>query len=97
MWDSLAKVVRDLFTGKDGLTHDLGRWSWAASFGAVVGAAAANWYHGAVIGIRELSEAIGIVVAAHGAALFMKKDTEPPAIQAPGSVTTATVVTKEVT
>lgn len=90
------KWLRDLFTGKDGLTHDLGRWSWAASFGAVVGAAAANWWHGAAIGIRELAEAIGVVVAAHGAALWAKKDTEPEAIEAPGSVTTATVSTKEV-
>lgn len=91
------KWLRDLFTGKDGLTHDLGRWSWAASFGAVVGAAAANWWHGATIGIRELAEAIGLVVGAHGLALFAKKDTEPEAPKAPGSVTTATVTTKEVT
>lgn len=71
------KILRDLFTGIDGATHDLGRWSWAASFGAVVGAAAADWWHGQAIGIRELAEAIGIVVAAHGAVLWAKKETEP--------------------
>lgn len=70
-------MLRDLLTGVDGETHDLGRWSWAGSFVAVVSAAGANWWHGAVIDVQGLATALGIVAAAHGAALFAKKDTEP--------------------
>jgi hypothetical protein len=71
------KILRDLFTGLDGMTHDLGRWSWAASWAAVVGAAAANWWHGAAIDIASLGGALCAVATAHGAALFFKRDTEP--------------------
>ena len=70
-------VLRDLFTGVDGQTHDLGRWSWAGSWMALVAAAVWNAYHGAVFDLMQLSGAFGATAAAHGAALFAKKDTEP--------------------
>lgn len=70
-------ILRDLLTGVDGATHDLGRWSWAGSFVAVVGAAVGNWWHGAVIDVQSLATALGIVAGAHGAALWAKRDTEP--------------------
>jgi len=73
----MMKILRELFTGHDNQTHDLGRWSWAGSFLAVVGAAAANWWHGAIIDIQALAIALGVVAGAHGAALFLKRDTEP--------------------
>lgn len=81
----LKDVFRDVVTTKDGRTHDLGRWSWVLSFGAVVSAAGANWFHGQVIGVRELAEALGIVAAAHGAALWAKADTEPEPPEEPKS------------
>ena len=71
------KWLRDLFTGVDGATHDLGRWSWAGSFVAVVAAAFGNWWHSAVLDVMALAQALGVVAAAHGAALWAKKDTEP--------------------
>lgn len=71
------KMLRDLLTGIDGQTHDLGRWSWAGSFLAVIAAAGLNWWHGAVIGLQEFATALGLVAGAHGAALWAKKDTEP--------------------
>ncbi len=70
-------VLRQLFTGLDGVTHDLGRWSWAGSFFAVVAAAAGNWWHGVAIDVQALATALGVVAGAHGAALWAKKDTEP--------------------
>ena len=70
-------IVSDLLTGKDGVSHDLGRWSWAGSFIAVVAAAFANWWHNAVIDVQGLATALGVVAAAHGAALWAKRDTEP--------------------
>lgn len=71
------KILRDLFTGLDGVTHDLGRWSWAASWAAVVAAAGANWWHGLPIDLGSLGGALCAVATAHGAALFFKSATEP--------------------
>lgn len=70
-------VLRDLFTGADGVSHDLGRWSWAGSFCAVVTATAANAWHGTQIDVQGLATALGIVAGAHGLALFAKQQTEP--------------------
>ncbi|CAB4121782.1 hypothetical protein UFOVP16_5 [uncultured Caudovirales phage] len=69
--------LADLVTGKDNKTHDLGRWSWLGSFVSVIGGAAWNAAHGAVIDIMVLAQALGVIVAAHGAALWAKKETEP--------------------
>jgi len=70
-------LLRQLFTGVDGETHDLGRWSWACSFFAVVAAAVGNWWHNVALDVQALATALGIVAASHGAALWAKKDTEP--------------------
>jgi len=69
--------LKQLFTGKDNNTHDLGRYSWALSMSTVIAAAAANWFHGHEIDLQALANAIGVVVGAHGLALWAKKDTEP--------------------
>lgn len=70
-------VLKDLFTGIDGMSHDLGRWSWAGSFAAVLAAGIWNAYHGVALSLTEIAMAFGTVAGAHGAALFMKRDTEP--------------------
>jgi hypothetical protein len=69
--------LRQLLTGADNQTHDLGRWSWVISMGSVIAAAGANWWHGSTVGLRELAEALGVVAATHGVALWAKRDTEP--------------------
>jgi len=70
------KWLSDLLTGIDGQTHDLGRWSWAISLGAVIAAGLHTAWHG-TIDLIAFGTAIAAVVAAHGAALGFKKDTEP--------------------
>jgi hypothetical protein len=70
-------ILRQLFTGADNATHDLGRWSWAGSFAAVVAAAVGNWWHGVALDVQALATALGIVAGAHGAALLAKAKTEP--------------------
>lgn len=69
-------IITDLMTGKDGETHDLGRWSWAFSLGAVISAGIHTAWHG-VIDLTSFGTAIAAVVTAHGVALFAKRDTEP--------------------
>lgn len=73
----MKKQVNDLFTGKDGETQDIARWSWAFSLFGILAATAANSLHGHAIDLIALGTAIGAVVGAHGAALWAKRDTEP--------------------
>ena len=70
-------MLKHLLSGMDNATVDIGRVSWAASFLAVVAAAGANWWHGSVIDVQALAIALSAVAGAHGAALFLKRDTEP--------------------
>ena len=72
-----VSILRDLFTGANGVTHDLGRYSWAGSFAAVIGAGIWNAWHGAAIDIMQAATALGAVAAAHGGALWAKASTEP--------------------
>lgn len=71
------EFLKQLLTGKDGQTHDLGRWSWVVSTASVIGGGVWNALHAGVIDLMQLAQAIGLVVAAHGGALWAKKDTEP--------------------
>lgn len=74
----VTAVTRQLLTGKDGITHDLGRWSWALSMATVIAAGVANWWNKGQIDLAALGEALGIVAGAHGLALWAKRDVEPP-------------------
>lgn len=68
---------KDLVTGKDGKTHDLGRWSWAVSTASILILAAWHEHKGIQVGLQELGISLGAVVTAHGAALGFKNKTEP--------------------
>lgn len=81
----MIKILRELLTGKDGISHDLGRYSWAGSWIGVTAAAAGNWWHGAVVDVQALAVAYSAVAAAHGAALWAKRDTEPKPPEEPKS------------
>lgn len=70
-------AFKQLFTGKDGLTHDMGRWSWAICIATVIVAAFGNWWHNQVIDLVQLATALAAVVGVHGAALWAKRSTEP--------------------
>jgi hypothetical protein len=71
------KVLNDLLTGADNKTHDIARWSWMMSFFAVLIGAGYEMVHNNTAALRDFAEAIGIVAGAHGAAVMLKKDTEP--------------------
>lgn len=77
--------MRELFTGIDGISHDLGRYSWAASWAGLTAGAGANWWHGAAIDLSSLAIGYGAIATAHGAALFLKRDTEPKPPEEPKS------------
>lgn len=72
-----SSIVRNILTGKDNRTHDIARWSWMITTVIIIIGAAYNAYHSNLFGVRDFAESIGIIVGAHGAAVLMKKDSEP--------------------
>jgi hypothetical protein len=70
------KALKGILTGKDNETHDIARWSWVLTTLTIMGGAAWNARQGS-LDLMQFAQAIGIVVTTHGAALLMKKDTEP--------------------
>lgn len=79
----IRKFFRDLLTGINGKTYDLGRVSWLWTQLAILAAATANWWHGATIPLLELGGALGANTALHGAAIGFKASTEPQPPQEP--------------
>jgi len=73
----LTKILNDLLTGVDNKTHDIARWSWLLSFLAIVLGAGYEVIHSQLPSLRDFAEAVGIISGAHGAAVMLKKDTEP--------------------
>jgi hypothetical protein len=72
----MKQFFKQLLTGKDNETYDIGRVTWLLGILAVIGLAVYEVMH-TTISLRELAEALGIVSGASGASVMMKKDTEP--------------------
>ena len=73
----MNKIVNDLLTGKDNETHDIGRWSLVFTMFAFLGSCIFNAIHSGAIDLEKLYMGVAAIVGAHGAALLMKKDSEP--------------------
>ena len=72
----MKDIFKQLLTGKDNETYDLGRVSWLVGMVAVIGLAAYEVMHSSV-SLRELAESLGIVSAASGASVAIKQGAEP--------------------
>lgn len=72
----MKEILKQLLTGKDNTTYDIGRVTWLLGTIAVI-ALAAYEVSTSQINLRELAESLGIISAAGGASTMMKKDTEP--------------------
>jgi hypothetical protein len=72
----MKTFFKQLLTGKDNETYDIGRVTWLLGTITVIALAALE-VSTSQISLRELAEALGIVSAAGGASTMMKKDTEP--------------------
>ena len=73
----MIEIFKNLLTGKDNTTHDIARWSWVTTTIATIVGAGWNAIHGGAMNLMDFAQAIGIISGAHGAAVMMKKDTEP--------------------
>lgn len=71
------KLLRDWFTGIDGKTYDLGRALWALGVLVFLGATVYAIYKGQPWDAVAYGTGFGAVLAAGGAALWLKKATEP--------------------
>ena len=72
----MPNLIKNLLTGKDNETYDIGRVTWMLGTVAVIALAGYEVMRDNV-NLRELAEALGIVSGAGGASVMMKKDTEP--------------------
>ena len=72
----MKDVLKQLLTGKDNETYDIGRVTWLLGVLAVITLAGYEVVRNTV-NLREPAEALGIVSGASGASVMMKKDTEP--------------------
>ena len=72
----MKEIVRQLLTGKDGVTYDIARVTWLLGTITVI-ALAAFEVSTSQVSLRELAEALGIVSATGGASTMMKSKTEP--------------------
>lgn len=72
----MNEILKQLLTGKDNTTYDIGRVTWLIGMVAVILLAFYEVMHNTV-SIRELAESLGIVSAAGGASVAMKGRTEP--------------------
>ena len=73
----MRKVLRHLFTGRDGVTFDLGRVLWLKFAAAYVGLSALHLSHGGAFDPMTWAAGAGTILAAGGGALALKAGTEP--------------------
>jgi hypothetical protein len=73
----MSKLLRDWFTGVDGVTYDLGRALWAAGVLVFLGATVYAIYRGQQWDAIAYGTGFGAVLAAGGAALWLKRGTDP--------------------
>ena len=72
----MKEILKQLLTGKDNQTFDIGRVTWLFGFLAIIILAFYEVARNSV-SLRELAEALGIVSGAGGASVMLKKDAEP--------------------
>jgi hypothetical protein len=72
----MKEFFKQLLTGKDNETYDIGRVTWLLGILAVISLAVYEVMH-TNVSLRELAEALGIVTGASGASVMMKRETEP--------------------
>jgi len=70
-------IALDCLTGLDGKSFDIARVSWVTTMLVITFGEIWNAYNGHHFDTKEYAEGIAIMAAAHGAAIFAKKETEP--------------------
>ena len=75
----LRDFLKNLMTGRDNLTYDLGRVLWCAAFVAGVTADITAYMLGKEFNLTDFGLGVGALLTAGGLALKLKENTEPKA------------------
>lgn len=73
----MPKILRQLLTGADNSTHDVGRWLWLAGFVAYIAFQGYAILKGQSWDPQEFAIGLGAVLALGGAGVAVKASTEP--------------------
>lgn len=71
------KLIKDCLTGIDGESYDIARVSWVVTTFVITAGEVWNAFAGRHFDTQAFATGIAVMAAAHGAAIFAKKDTEP--------------------
>jgi len=71
------KMLRDILTGKDNETHDIGRWGLAAGILSLLGFTGWAITHGQQFDPTTYAGAVTILLGGGAGALKLKASTEP--------------------
>lgn len=70
-------MLRELFTGKDNTTYDLGRVLWALSYVALVVFTGWSMYRGEHFSVAEYAGGCAALLAGGAGGIALKSSTEP--------------------
>lgn len=73
----MGKFLRDLFTGKDNKTWDLGRVMWASGVITYFAMTLYSLYKAIPVDPLNWATGFGAILAAGGAAIMLKRQDEP--------------------
>lgn len=81
---TMKRITRQLLTGKDNLTYDIGRVLWALAFLVGLGAVIFSVAAGRNFDLTNYGLGVSALLVAGGAALKLKESTEPHSSGAKG-------------
>ncbi len=73
----LKTVFKDLFTGLDGVSYHMAKFSWVFSMVAYTGVIMYHLAHTPTIDFLALAGGYGVICTTHSAAIWGMKDQEP--------------------
>ena len=78
-----ARIMTDLVTGPDGITHDPSRWLWIIGISVFVIFVGYSVYKTGVFDMANFGIAYSALLGSGAAAVKIKESTEPPALPPP--------------
>jgi hypothetical protein len=73
----MEEIVKQLLTGKDNKTHDIGRWMIFISFIVGLGLEVYSVVGEKVFDLQQFGVGVGVMLAGFGAGTKLKETTEP--------------------
>ena len=77
MIELIKKVCKDIFTGVDGESYHMAKFSWAGSMVAICASLVHTAWLGHAIDYQSAGIALGTICTAHSAAIWGMKTQEP--------------------